>query len=72
MYRATGVPGRVRFGGARFGGGRFFPGDAVPMQPEAAPPVGDETQALKAQADYLAEALQEVRARLAELEKRSE
>jgi hypothetical protein len=36
------------------------------------PYTGDETQALKAQADYLAEALQEVRARLAELEKRSE
>lgn len=63
-YYATGLPGWARFGWAA-------PVWAAPMGgyegPAPAPPV-DEARALKEQADYLAEALEDVRKRLAEFE----
>jgi len=68
-YYATGVPGR-----ARFYGGRHFSRPYAPYAPYAAPtqpPVVDEASALKAQAEYLTEALDEIRTRLAELEEKS-
>ena len=64
-YLATGVPGWARYG--------------MPAWPPAAPfasePGGtpvDETSALREQAEYLAEALEEVRKRLAKLDTGSE
>jgi hypothetical protein len=60
-YYATGVPGWARY--------------SVPAWQAAGPypaPAPDEGTALREQAEYLTEALEEVRARLAELEAGSE
>ncbi len=62
MYYATGVPGWIRGGVA--------PQNYGPVNPTV-PPVGavpDEATALKAQAEYLAGVLDDVRKRLSELE----
>lgn len=65
-YYATGLPGWARYG--------MPPGPpVVPFGVE--PPVGapvDETSALREQAEYLTDALEEVRTRLAELETKPE
>jgi hypothetical protein len=59
-FHATGLPGWARFGAA---GG--FP--AVPMTPALGAAPVEEVAVLREQAEYLAEALEEVRARLEEL-----
>jgi hypothetical protein len=68
-YYATGLPGWARAGWAP-GGGRFVA--PWPVDPASAgpPPTGFEPdpKALRAQAEYLEEALAEVRRQIAELE----
>jgi hypothetical protein len=60
MYYATGVPGWARAG--------YPPAPPVGYGYPAPPPV-DEAEALKAQADALANQLEAIKARLADLEK---
>ena len=66
-YYATGLPGW-----ARFGGGRFAPAPMAPLVVPSRPPVASEAEALRAQADYLAEALEDIRTRLAEIEQKGD
>jgi hypothetical protein len=66
-YYATGVPGW-----ARFGGGRYAARPVAPPVVASRAPVADEAAALRAQADYLAEALADIRTRLAELEQKGD
>ena len=63
-FYATGLPGRARAGVA----GGVNPWAAGAYGPAPAPIAGQETDALRAQADYLKSALDDVNARLRELE----
>lgn len=62
MYYATGLPGWARAGYAPVAGPGYYP-----VPPEPAPV--DELDALKAQAKYYQEALEDLNSRIGELEK---
>ena len=70
MYYATGLPGWARAGWLpAFGQPPVAPYGVAPYGP--APTAGDEAELLKAQAEYFERALEDIKSRLVELERKA-